>query len=180
MFLHLTEQPYKDAALNTTTFFSGMLLCLLASGAWADTSGHKASETPDDASLLKTVTQLDSDLFGAFNACAAPGEIDKHARLLDANLEFYHDKGGVSWTRKDYIDKVRENVCGKFRRVLTPGTIEVSPIAGFGAIETGTHSFCEIPTGKCTGTAKFLIAWHQTDHGWEATRIFSYQHMPLH
>ncbi len=95
---------------------------------------------------------------------------------MDPNVEFYHDNGGVSWTRKDYIDTTRQNVCGNFRRRLTPGTLKVYPIKGFGAIEEGDQIFCEIKSGKCFGAAKFMFVWQQTPDGWRITRAFSYDH----
>jgi len=132
------------------------------------------SASPD--ALYRTVSALDTEFFGSFNNCDAPDQLQRHASFLDPNVEFYHDKGGVSWTRQDYMDKTRRNVCGNFRRKLTPGSLEVYPIEGFGAIEEGDQTFCEIKSGKCVGEAKFLIVWRHTSDGWHITRAFSYGH----
>ena len=132
------------------------------------------SASPD--ALYRTVSELDAEFFGSFNSCDTPDQLQKHASFLDPNVEFYHDKGGVSWTRQDYIDKTRRNVCGNFRRKLTPGSLGIYPIEGFGAIEEGDQTFCEIKSGKCFGEAKFLIVWHHTSDGWHITRVFSYGH----
>ncbi|KAG9600755.1 hypothetical protein KCV01_g7820, partial [Aureobasidium melanogenum] len=130
------------------------------------------------AALVETVTDLDTRFFAAFNTCDAPGQLDKHGAFLDPKLEFYHDNGGVSWTRKDYLDKTRQNVCGKYRRKLV-GNLEIYPIKGFGAIEEGEQDFCDTKTDECFGAAKFMIVWHQTPDGWRATRVFSYGHHAL-
>lgn len=131
-------------------------------------------------SLFATVSKLDTGLFDTFNHCDLPGELQKHASYLAPNLEFYHDKGGVSWTRSDYIAKTRMNVCGNFRRYLIPGSMQVFPIKDYGAIEQGRHKFCEIRSGKCDGQARFFILWHRLKDGrWEASRVFSYDHIPL-
>lgn len=119
---------------------------------------------------------MDAKFFDSFNNCSDPDQLRKHASYLNSNVEFYHDKGGVTWTRQDYIEKTRENVCGNFRRVLMEGTVQVFPINGYGAIEEGHHTFCDIKSSKCFGEAKFLIVWHRTTDGWEITRIFSYGH----
>lgn len=133
-------------------------------------------ESMDQSALYRTVSELDTEFFSAFNNCNAPGQLQRHASFLESNLEFYHDNGGVSWTRQDYVEKTRRNVCGNFRRKLTPGSLEVYPIKGFGAIEEGNQTFCDIKSEKCFGEARFLIVWHQTPDGWRATRIFSYGH----
>jgi Domain of unknown function (DUF4440) len=141
-----------------------------------------ATGTGDAAShesLFSTISSLDAEFFGAFNQCSSPEELEKHASYLNPNVEFYHDKGGVSRARKDYIETIRKNVCGNFRRVLTQGTLQVYPIKGYGAIEEGHHTFCEIKSGKCFGEAKLLIVWHHAAQGWEITRIFSYGHQAI-
>jgi len=166
-----------DKPVNQTRLLSGILFTLVASCAWgAPLTSSENKDIPKGQALLTIVTQLDSDFFDSFNTCDKPGVLEKHGRLMDANVEFYHDNGGVTWTRKDYLDKTRANVCGRFHRVLVPGTLEVYPIEGYGAIEEGHHMFCEVKSDKCFGKAKFLFVWHKTDTGWEATRIFSYGH----
>ncbi|NUO73661.1 MAG: nuclear transport factor 2 family protein [Frateuria sp.] len=138
-----------------------------------------APEAAAPEALVRTVTALDARFFGAFNTCDAPGQLDKHAAMLDPNVEFYHDNGGVSWTRKDYIDKTRQNVCGHFRRKLVPGSLRVYPIKDFGAIEEGDQHFCDLKSNRCFGAAHFMLVWHRTANGWQVTRAFSYGHRPL-
>ncbi|QWT20030.1 nuclear transport factor 2 family protein [Bacillus sp. NP157] len=137
-----------------------------------------AKAAAEDA-LRQTVVALDTQFFAAFNTCDKPGQLDKHAAMLDPNLEFYHDNGGVTWTRKDYVERTHDHVCGNFRRKLTPGTLEVYPIKDFGAIEEGEQEFCDFKSGKCFGAAKFMLVWHQTPAGWVVTRAFSYGHHAL-
>jgi hypothetical protein len=163
--------------MKTIHFFAAMILAIAAQGLKAQSAGQAAqgdSTSHDD--LYRTISELDTEFFGAFNNCEVPQQLQKHASFMDANVEFYHDNGGVSWTRKDYIDKVRQNVCGNYRRRLTPETLKIYPIKGFGAIEEGEQTFCEIKSGKCFGGAKFMFVWHQTSAGWHITRAFSYGH----
>lgn len=131
---------------------------------------------PESSPLFATVSRLDAGLFGSFNHCSSATELQKHAGYLAPNLEFYHDKGGVTWSRADYLAKTEKNVCGVFRRELVAGTLAIFPVKDYGAIEQGRHRFCYIKSGECFGEARFLILWHRLPGKWEATRIFSYGH----
>ncbi|MGH2506138.1 MAG: nuclear transport factor 2 family protein [Ktedonobacteraceae bacterium] len=129
--------------------------------------------------LFKTISTLDSAVFSAFNHCSAPEQLQKYASYFTPDVEFYHDTGGVTWSRKDMIDNTRKNACGKYRRELVPGSLKVFPIKGYGAIEQGVHRFCNIKTGKCTGIANFVIIWRHQCKKWEITRALSYGHRPI-
>lgn len=134
----------------------------------------------DSASVLtSTVIGLDTSFFDSFNRCDQPGQLEKHAALLDPKIEFYHDNGGVSWTRDEYLEKTRKNVCGHFHRKLVEGSVHVYPIKDFGAIEEGEHMFCDVGASTCSGIAKFVIVWHKLPAGWQATRVLSYGHRAL-
>jgi hypothetical protein len=166
--------------MNRNVLLVGAFFAAIASnaGAAADltaSSGNNANAQ----SLSQTIEKLDADFFDAYNHCSDPAQLTKHASYLNPNVEFYHDNGGVTWNRQDYLAKTRANVCGNFRRVLTAGSLQVFPIKGYGALEEGHHTFCEIASGKCFGEGKFLVVWHQTSDGWEITRIFSYGHKAL-
>lgn len=126
-----------------------------------------AADPPDsdgasDGELFQTISALDSAAFAAFNDCAAPGLLEKYASYFVPDVEFYHDTGGVTWNRKAMIANTGKNVCGHFRRELVADSLRVYPIKDFGAIEQGTHRFCQFKSGKCEGIADFLIVWrHQ-------------------
>ena len=162
--------------MSRNVFFAS-IFALAAFSAGAATPAASTTENPAKGeALFSTISKLDGEFFDAFNHCSSPDQLEKHASYLNPSVEFYHDKGGVTWTRHDYIEKTRENVCGHFRRVLTAGSVEVFPIEGYGAIEEGLHMFCDIKSEKCFGKAKFLVVWHHAPKGWEITRIFSYGH----
>ena len=141
------------------------------------TSHAAAADTPrDEAALTRTIAALDTAVFDAFNSCATPVQLDKHASYFSPDVEFYHDTGGVTWSRKEMLDNTQRYVCGKFRRELVPGTLKVFPVKAFGAIEQGTHRFCQFDTGKCDGVADFTIVWENRDGAWRITRVLSYGH----
>jgi len=131
---------------------------------------------PSTDALFDTISALDSATFDAFNHCSDPAQLQKHASHFAPDVEFYHDTGGVTWTRKAMIEKTRQNVCGHFRRELVPGSLKVFPIRDFGAIEQGVHRFCQFDTGKCDGIADFVIVWRHQGDAWQITRVLSYGH----
>lgn len=140
--------------------------------------GANAATAPEHDSLYNTVAALDTAVFNAFNHCSEPEQLDKHASYFAADVEFYHDNGGVTWTREDMIAGTRKNVCSKFRRELVEGSLKVYPIKGFGAIAQGSHRFCQFLSETCEGLADFTIIWHEQEGKWEITRTLSYGHRP--
>ncbi|GAB2501317.1 serine hydrolase [Arenimonas alkanexedens] len=129
-----------------------------------------------DEALAATIAALDEAAFDAFNHCDQAGQLEKYASYFAPEVEFYHDQGGVTWTRDEMIANTEKFVCGNFRRERVPGSLRVYPIKDFGAIEQGAHTFCQFDSGKCEGIADFLIVWRLRDDRWEATRVLSYGH----
>ena len=149
--------------------------CLLLIAAMPLTQATAA--TPDSQDQLSTlIAQLDNEVFDAFNRCSDPAQLQKHAGYFDANVEFYHDTGGVTWTRDDMLANTKKYVCGNFTRELVPGTLKVTPIKDFGAIAQGVHRFCQTASWKCEGLADFTIVWRNQNGKWEITRVLSYGH----
>jgi hypothetical protein len=132
---------------------------------------------PEDP-LFTTVSALDEAVFDAFNKCAAPDQLRRHARYFAPDVEFYHDTGGVTWTRQAMLANTKKNACGKYRRELVAGSLKVFPVKDFGAIAQGVHRFCQLATGRCDGMADFTIVWRYRHAKWEITRVLSYGHRP--
>ncbi len=151
---------------------SAFAMLLLLSSAVA-AQDHSLTDTTDP--LYVEVAELDRQLFDAYNQC----DLVAFRKLLADDLEFYHDQGGLMHGADAVTEAVRKNICGKVRRELVPGTLEVDKIEGYGAIELGSHNFCEIQSGKCVGTARFLQVWQHDGDAWKATRIISFGHRPL-
>ena len=145
--------------------------------AFAATSASSESVASPDP-LFETVSALDTAVFEAFNSCSDPGQLRKHASYFAPDVEFYHDIGGVTWSRQEMLANTEKHVCGNFRRERVPGTLEVFPINGFGAIAQGSHRFCQFDTGTCDGIADFTIIWRHLNGTWEITRVLSYGHRP--
>jgi hypothetical protein len=126
--------------------------------------------------LFDTVAALDTEVFAAFNTCSDQAQFEKHAGYFAADVEFYHDTGGVTWTRDAMLANTRQYVCGNFRRELVPGSLQVFPVKDFGAIARGSHRFCQFDSGQCEGMADFTIVWRLQDGRWTITRVLSYAH----
>jgi hypothetical protein len=145
-------------------------------------TGKPATPMSDPAkggsALYDTVAALDTQMFDSFNHCDDPAQFERHRAVFDEKVEFYHDNGGVTWSREEMLGNVRKNVCGKFRRELIPGTLRVYPIKDFGAMEIGEHRFCATGETKCAGRGEFILVWRRVGEGWQVTRAISYAHRP--
>lgn len=156
--------------MRTVSF--ARLACLLAPLAAASTVWAGGADTiPSGEELNRTIAALDTKVFDAFNTCDMKAFGDYFAE----DVEFYHDKGGVQHSREVVVETTRKNICHKVRRELV-GSLEVYPIKDYGAIEMGTHRFCQIDTGKCEGIGKFMNIWRYQNGQWQMTRVVSYDH----
>lgn len=158
------------------TFMSVAAVLMAAIVSSTTAARAQGNDAGDDAALSRTIAKLDAAVFDAFNKCDVPVQLQKHASYFAPDVEFYHDTGGVTWSRDEMIGQTKQYVCGKFRRELVPGTLKVLPIKNFGAIEQGTHRFCQFGSGKCEGIADFTIVWENRDGVWRITRVLSYGH----
>jgi hypothetical protein len=132
---------------------------------------------PATDALFQTIQSLDTQLFDAYNHC----DLEKLGSLLADDLEFYHDKTGLSRGRAALVEGVKNNICGKVTRELVPGTLEVYPIADYGAVEIGVHRFHHPghETAESVGEAKFIHLWQKKDGAWKVTRVISFDHQAL-
>lgn len=143
----------------------------------------------DPQSLTTAVRAADAAYWQAYNGCDYAA-LDS---LTAENVEFYHDKGGITNGRAALTDSVRRYICGNFaqsvRREADAKDVEIHLLnAGpkvYGALITGSHRFFEVPKGAgaggpgtLTGRALFTILWLRKGDGWELSRVFSYDHRP--
>jgi len=131
-----------------------------------------AQYKPDDPALYDTIARLDSTFFAAYNTCTV--HLQEYSDFYAEDLEFYHDKGGVSNSKKDVVEATRKNICGKVTRELVPGSLEVYPIANFGAVEIGFHKFHNSQEPNAPShSGRFVLVWHHVDGAWKITRVIS-------
>jgi hypothetical protein len=147
-----------------------VLVLSVSGGAYAQTvPGLDTIKSEEE--LTRAVTALDKQLFDAYNTC----NIEKLGTLVVDDLEFYHDKTGLTVGKKPFLDAIKMNICGKVTRELVPGSLEVYPLHGYGAVEIGVHRFHH-PGDSDVGEAKFVTLWQYKNGAWKVTRVISYDH----
>jgi hypothetical protein len=133
--------------------------------------------SPKSQELYNSIVRADSLVFAAYNNC----EMEKFADCFSENIEFYHDQGGLMTSKDSILAATKKNICGKVTRVLIKGSIEVYPIAGYGAVEMGKHYFInnQEPKPVHPQIGKFIHTWKnenpQDPAGgkWRLTRVIS-------
>ena len=161
-----------DSWLRKTLFSRCVILALLSASVF---SPARAQSNPAADPLFKTVQTLDTQLFDAYNHC----DLATLSSMVSDDLEFYHDKTGLAVGRQVFIEAIKNNICGKVQRELVSGTLEVYPIAHYGAVEIGVHRFHHPGDDKNVGEAKFVHLWKNDNGKWQVTRVISYDHEPL-
>lgn len=140
------------------------------------------SQVKNTDELCKTAKKLDSLIFDlGFNTC----DLSHYDSIVSDDLEFYHDKGGITSGKAAFIASIRNNICGgpnKVRRELVPGSMKVYPLYNnnvlYAFIQEGEHDFAELYKGKWNkgSRAKFTILWILEDKNWKMKRVLSYDH----
>lgn len=160
--------------MNRSLLFTVISLALLACHSAKQNMGKsQPTYLPADKNLHDTIVKLDSLFFNAYNTCAA--NLDLYASFYADDIEFYHDKGGVMKSKKDIVESTRTNVCGKVTRELIRGSIEVYPIANYGAVEIGYHTFRNNtePLVANPHPGRFVVIWRKQQGKWQITRVIS-------
>ncbi|SFD41491.1 serine hydrolase domain-containing protein [Flavobacterium phragmitis] len=167
------------------TILAGMLLFQIQ-------FGH--SQEAKNSELYKTIMSKDSLLFDiGFNTC----NINPFENLFSNELEFYHDKDGVS-NKADFLKVFKSGLCGstetyRSRRELVSGSTKIYPLYKkgilYGAIQNGTHQFYENTTKKgkpflkenekLVGNAQFTHLWILENNAWKLKRSLSYNHQEV-
>ena len=125
---------------------------------------------PIDKVVYDIIVAKDKEYFEAYNTC----DMKKQASIYSEDLEFFHDKGGLSTSKQEILTSIEKNICGKVTRTLIAGSIEVYPIKDFGAIEIGYHKFYnnQEPNAK-SKPSKFIMVWKNEGDKWFITKVIS-------
>ena len=138
--------------------------------------------------LFELLRAKDSLLFEiGFNQC----NLTQSGALLTEDLEFYHDQGGITGSKAEFMQVMRSGICsgGKYtsRRELLKESLEVYPLYDngklYGAIQMGMHRFYERTKEgpeREGSTARFTHLWLLTEDGWKIKRVLSYDHQAPH
>ena len=149
-------------------------------------SGIASAQVDKNSELFKTLKAKDSIIFKiGFNKC----KVEKSAELLTEDLEFYHDKGGVTNSKKAFVKTMKNGICRKdnpqkIYRFLVKGSLEVFPMYNngelYGALQNGKHFFSPDKTmtyEKTDNYALFSHLWIIEEDHWKLKRVISYNHV---
>jgi hypothetical protein len=139
----------------------------------------------DSKNLSHTILYGDSLFWMAYNQC----DVEGMAKYFTEDVEFYHDKGGITSGLQNEVAVIKKNLCGnenfRLRREAVKETIDIFPMRSegviYGAIISGEHNFYIIENEKerLDGHARFLNLWILKEGVWKMSRILSYDHGPV-
>jgi hypothetical protein len=162
--------------MKSTSTIAGLfyILALLATTAFTYKAEHRivgnGLPAVNMSSIYDTIVAMDAKWEDSYNNC----KIEVMTEIMNEDLEFYHDRGGLMTSKTELINAVKNNICGKVTRVLKKGSIEVSEIPGYGAVEIGMHGFHnkQEPNAE-VHFAKFVHVWKFDQNKWTITRVIS-------
>ena len=145
----------------------------------ASVKGQVAKSSP----LYREIKGLDSLIFEVgFNQC----NFSPYDSLVSEDLEFYHDKGGITTGKAAFIASMKNGICNpplKIKRMPDDSGFQVFPLFRegvlYGAIQQGKHLFFEYSNKQWihTGTARFTNLWLLKNRSWKLQRVLSYDHL---
>ena len=144
-------------------------------------SSVNAQQKPERT--IAEILHNDSIFWMGYNNC----DTSVCAPFLSSDVEFYHDKGGITSGSAAILLSIKSNLCGndefRIRREEVAGTVKVYPMkngdAVYGAIISGEHVFYIYGKNKkeqLDGRANFTHMWILKDGKWKMSRILSYNH----
>lgn len=141
------------------------------------TTTVKAQSIYDQPEQLKeAIIEKDGQFWQAYNQC----NVDQMVSFLTEDLEFYHDKNGLTKGLSSFKEALVQGLCAngpQLRREVKEGTVQVFPLKGVGAIISGEHYF--YVGDRPDGLAKFTHVWTYKSGSWKMSRVLSYDHQPV-
>jgi len=137
-----------------------------------------AAQTDDE----RRVRDADAQFWRAYKAC----DMQTMAALLTTDVEFYHDRTGLTTSREGVIDSLRKGPCADprmhLRREAVDDSLRFHPLAGGYAVLSGRHRFYVHEAGqpeRLDGQAEFTTLWQSEQGQWRMHRVLSYDHGPV-
>ncbi|MFL6586371.1 MAG: DUF4440 domain-containing protein [Luteimonas sp.] len=140
-----------------------------------------AAATAQAPDAERDVHAADAAFWHAYNAC----DMTAMGALLTDDVEFYHDRTGLTTTRTGVVDSLRRGPCAtpdmRVRREVIEDSLAFHPLADGYAILSGRHRF-HVRKGdapeRLDGQAGFTNLWRFHDGQWQMHRVLSYAHGP--
>lgn len=159
-------KTYFKCALNVV--FAGLFCTSLSAQTVTDSIIPKY--VVEDQVLYRDILAMDKTFFSAYNSC----DMDTQSAIYAEDIEFFHDKGGLMTSKSDILDATKRNICGKVTRQLIEGSVEVYPIANYGAVQIGFHKFYNNQEPDAPSVpSKFIMMWHKVDENWQISKVIS-------
>lgn len=179
------NQSIKNQSIKSKPFKALRLLLLCSIGFVLGSDIALAQVAKIDA-LYKTIKANDSILFKiGFDQC----KIDQSAALMSDDLEFYHDKSGITNSKSEFVSQMKNGLCKrnnpeKIYRFLVEESMQVYPMYNngklYGALQNGKHFFSPSKTTSYTESdnyALFSHLWVIENEKWKLKRVISYNHV---
>lgn len=155
------KENRKNNQMKKFSMLIGLMSVLACTAFAQDQGGDK---------LFRKIAHMDSVYFNAYNSC----DMATQARIYSDSIEFYHDGSGLERSKANLLKAIRENICGKVTRELVPGSMEVYPLPGYGAVEIALHRFINhAENNHVSEPSRFIVIWKQTGDRWQITRVIS-------
>jgi hypothetical protein len=135
--------------------------------------------------LELAIHKMDSLVFEvSFNSCNMAGM----EKAISDNFEFYHDKGGITLGKRNFIDSFANGLCNPASKWVSRRQLiemQVFPLEKdgkiYGAIQTGIHEFYEKEKNSSKpeyfgSRAKFTNLWLLENKEWKYVRALSFDH----
>ncbi len=125
--------------------------------------------SPSSHEIHKAIEKMDSIWEDSYNNC----RLDVQQEIIAEDLEFYHDIGGLLTSKTQLIEALKNNICGKVKRELLRGSVEVYPIEGYGAVQFGYHRFISDNQQGKARFSRFVHLWKKENDSFRITRVYS-------
>ncbi|MES2096597.1 MAG: DUF4440 domain-containing protein [Pseudomonadota bacterium] len=160
--------------------FRAILSVIAAAMTLSPAMAQQADALPANAEA--SLRAADEGYWRAYNACDEAAMIPFFAD----DVEFYHDKGGLSRSRATVVGDTMKNLCSnpafRLRRAVVPDSVRFDPIPGYGGVLSGEHLFFVTEKGmpeRESGRARFVMVWRYDEGTWRMTRVLSLGHLPV-
>jgi hypothetical protein len=178
--INLKHAPVMKRSICNKLSQLSFITCLLSLLAIQPLFAQPAAK---DVSAI--ILQKDSLFWKTYNTC----DLVNMGQYFTDDLEFYHDKGGITLTGAKLVESAKNGFCSgkgfKLRREPVPGTVQVFPMMKndtvYAAVISGEHYFY-ITQGDQKefrdGWATFTHLWILKNGVWKMSRILSFDHKP--
>lgn len=175
--LKLSRPPPCSVTVNKIILVAAAMTAL-ASARLAPAADPKEYET-----VKQLIFSRDAEFWAAYNAC----DTSHYGRYFTPDVEFYHDRGGLTVGVEALTESIRKNLCGgpnpRLRREAIPETARLSLLANgaeiYGAVLSGEHLFYAIEPNQAPrldSRARYVHLWLKRDGEFKMARVLSYDH----